>query len=439
MATTVKIEIPQVNNGILSANITATLKNSVAQTGTVKADLRNLIPWINKASVETFDFLLLSFFVYGIDRFLQRKANSVDGWSREVTVNIPVVKLTTWRAQKQQVENLLSFLTGDYWTVTFYKNTMSSLPAENLDSKFQMPLSQVTLFSGGMDSLIGAIDLLETSKSAALFVSHYDRNMRGPKGDQETLIPLLENQYPNRFIYIPAIDVYLDNVSSRETTCRSRSIVFIGIANLFANVLKKDICVPENGTVSVNYPLSPSRRCACSTRTTHPSFIDELAGLFTSLGIQSKIFNPYRFYTKGEMADKCKNTPFFQTILSHSNSCGKRGHRRHWDGSGTHCGVCMPCIYRRAALLNIKDLTAYGNDINKLNFKTKKGQDVGTMLDFLNETISDREIKFELISNGLKDQPNLYHYINLISRTRIELTAWVAKYGTFAVKNKAGI
>lgn len=445
MPTNIHISIPQINvmpdhKIQFRAEISATMRLGMAeQKGTIKADFTNLTPWANLASEESLDLMILSFFAYGIDRFVQRKPFSVDGWSREITVSLPVVKLAKWKTQKQAVEKLLSFLTGDYWAVNFYKNTMDVLPIVALDSQYKVQFCQVNLFSGGMDSLIGAIDQLESSKNPVLFISHYDQKMGGPRGDQEKLIPVLQKKYPNRFIHIPAVNVFLDDVRIRETTCRSRSIVFIGMANLFADVLKVNVCVPENGTVSVNYPLSPSRRCACSTRTTHPTFIDEVAELFNALAITTKIYNPYKFSTKGEMANNCKNLTFFKAILALSNSCGKRGHRAHWDGPGTHCGICMPCIYRRSALLNIADGTSYGNNINKLNFTSKKGQDIGTMLDFLAELITDRDIKFELIANGLKDQDHLYDYIDLIKRTRNELTDWIRKTGNIAVRNKAGI
>jgi hypothetical protein len=99
----------------------------------------------------------------------------------------------------------------------------------------------------------------------------------------------------------------------------------------------------------------------------------------------------------------------------------------------------MPCIYRQASLQTIADNTSYGNNINKLIWKTKKGQDVGALLDFLKNPVSKNEIKFELVANGLQDYEQLKEYIKLIERTRKELTCWVSKKGNSAVRAKAGI
>jgi hypothetical protein len=211
------------------------------------------------------------------------------------------------------------------------------------------------------------------------------------------------------------------------------------LALIFSEAKKINILVPENGTVSVNFPLSPSRRSACSTRTTHPRFVNSISDLWSDLQIDSRIENPYRFKTKGEMVKKCKNQNLLQSVFHLSNSCGKRGHRAHWDDAGTHCGICMPCLYRRASVTTFKDNTDYGNDMNDLELETKKGQDVAALLEFLKFPISKNDIKFELIANGLNEVDHLYDYINLIKRTRSELKDWINSEGDNDIQEKAGL
>jgi 7-cyano-7-deazaguanine synthase in queuosine biosynthesis len=448
MSTRIKIGIPQFNpgNDMLTTPLYAKLKADIPDRNAfIESDFSELKLWVGSASQEAIDFMILSFCIYGADRLIPRRRYSVDGWSRELEVLIPVVKLQKWNQVQNEISALLSFLTGDYWRITFYKNTMGAFPkTEGMENKYKQSLSQVNLFSGGLDSLIGAIDLMESQKKPALFISHYDPNMHGPKKDQNELAPEMIKKYGTRFIHIPSIKVFVrKDRKEGETTSRSRSIVFIGLANLFADGLKIDICVPENGTVSVNYPLSPSRRGACSTRTTHPTFIGMLSNIFNKVGLTSKIFNLYSFKTKGEMVKGCKNSPFLKQILDKSNSCGKRGHRAHWDkpriADANHCGICMPCIYRRSALNGLIDNTHYGNDINKLNFITKKGQDVCALLEFIKSNVSKEDIRFELISNGLKDIDHIIDYIELVDRSRKELMNWIKKNGNIAVKRKAGL
>ncbi|QHC86163.1 hypothetical protein AS589_15895 [Empedobacter brevis] len=128
-------------------------------------------------------------------------------------------------------------------------------------------------------------------------------------------------------------------------------------------------------------------------------------------------------------------------IIGFSNSCGKRGHRAHWqDLTASHCGVCMPCIYRQASLMNQKDSTNYGNTINSLiPFNTKKSQDVGICLDFLKKNISQDDIKTELIINGIKNINKLNKYVDVVWRTRIELSKWIGKNSNSFIKSKGGL
>lgn len=419
------------------------IKDASGGNSTLNIDFETMLPFINLINKEVLDFFLISAAVYGIDRFVERKQNSVDGWTRELKVNFPVQNPTKWNPCKEEMNKLLSFLTGDYWNVEFRKETFD-VPKAALDKEYSVPFAQVSLLSGGLDSLIGALDFLKQApKQRILFVSHYDPQMHGPKGDQKDLIAEIQKIYSEQSAYIPSLRVSLDRTNvSRETTFRSRSLLFLGIALIAAQATKTlSIIVPENGTVSLNFPLSPSRRSSCSTRTTHPFVLDNVLSIWKILSIPTGIRNPYEFQTKGEMVNACKDQTNLSQLVALSNSCGKRGHRAHWTIPGaSHCGVCMPCIYRRASLLKIGDGTTYGNTINSLApFLSKKSQDVGACLDYLNNPITKEEIKQELIVNGVKNLSKLNQYVDVVWRTRQELKQWVKKEGNSTIKSKAGV
>lgn len=422
--------------------VTIKLTRSNGGTSDVIIDFENLLPFASLVSQEVLDFFFLSATVYGIDRFILRRPNSVDGWSRELRVNFPAIKLQKWKAARSEVDALLSFLTGDYWEVDFYKSDFT-LPSFQLDFQSDKQFSQVNLFSGGLDSLIGAIDYLQSNpKKNVLFVSHYDSQMHGPKSDQQDLIKKIDDNYSNQFHHIPSIRVSLENSTLlKETTFRSRSILFIGIALVAAKAKDIPIIVPENGTVSLNFPLSPSRRSACSTRTTHPTMMSLTRVLWDKLMIKTSLNNPYEFFTKGEMVANCKNKKLLQEVVKNSNSCGKRGHRSHWTDNreATHCGVCMPCVYRQASLQKIKDDTSYGTNLKSLSLTTQKGQDIGACLQYLNTPLSKKEAKQELLINGLKDFSRIDKYADLVLRTRKELKDWIAIHGTSEIKRRAGV
>lgn len=423
------------------------IKDDTGKSSLLSIDLDELLPFMNCVSKEVYDFFFISASVYGIDRFIERKSNSVDGWSREIRVSFPVHNLTLWNGCKEDLEKLLSFLTGDYWDISF-RQEVSTLPTATLKNIYIGVFEQVNLFSGGLDSLIGAIDFLKLNPSKKiLFASQYDSQMRGPKGDQNKLIPKLQSLYPLQFEFIASVEVFLkDSDLTRETTFRSRSILFIGLALVVAQATKTNkIIVPENGTVSLNYPLSSSRRSSCSTRTTHPFVIDTVFNIWKKLSVNTEIENPYEFKTKGEMVSESKDKENLLNLINESNSCGKRGHRAHWEEGkkdASHCGVCMPCVYRQAALKDVVDESTYGNSINNLfpnKEKSKMSQDTNSMLEYLNKKLNDQEIKQELIVNGVKNLAKLNKYVAVVSRTRDELKEWVKKEGNSYVKNKSGV
>jgi 7-cyano-7-deazaguanine synthase in queuosine biosynthesis len=416
-------------------------------SGEVDMQFSDLLPFA--ANKRTVDLFFLASFVYGIDRFIERHKYSEDGWSRTLEVKIPVYDVQAWNNATTVLEELLSFLTGDYWNVSFYKNNLK-LPSEEISDELKLKFSQVNLFSGGLDSLIGAIDFLTESKTKNLLVvSHFDPHISARK-EQNVLRGKLKEKYPDNFHFIPSVSVSLGGSNiEKEKTFRSRSLLFISIATLVADHQNLPILVPENGTVSLNFPLSSSRRSACSTRTTHPTFLKKVKELLLCLGLNSKVENIYDLKTKGEMVDECKDLPYLKEIVEISNSCGKRGHRANWTyGERGHCGVCMPCIYRQASLQNIPDNSGYGNSINKKytgrNSQTpflfsKQGQDFAACLLYLKKKLSDEDIRTELLINGVTDFTKIDDYVELVKRTRLELKKWIKKVGEQPVKTRAGI
>ena len=89
--------------------------------------------------------------------------------------------------------------------------------------------------------------------------------------------------------------------------------------------------MPENGSVSLNYPLSASRRSSCSTRTTHPVFLKQMSDIIATLGFSSRIENPYVKMTKGEMVQECSDKDYLLQIVAESNSCGKKSKKQFFN------------------------------------------------------------------------------------------------------------
>lgn len=407
-----------------------------------KVNISKIGYFIGKVPDCVTSFLLLSAMVYTIDRSVNRERYSEDGWSRLFDVDFILPAAEIYTANKVLIEGLLSYLTGDYWTCSFASVPLVGIPQWS-ESHYFDDVKQVNLFSGGMDSLIGAIDSMERVENGTIFfASHNDGSMGGPKVDQDRLLTYFKRDYAGKFKTFGA-PIRIEPDFSQDSTCRSRSLMFIAIALQVAVFRNLDIVIPENGSVSLNYPLSPSRRASCSTRTTHPVMLMKLRNLFASMGLQVRITNPYEFMTKGEMVKACANQAYLLDVLSASNSCGKRARKQFFKDNhhATHCGRCMPCMYRKAALVGYPDRTVYGMTINRL-FREKVGDgsdDFYAMINFLKRDLTDEAIARELRIAGMGRFENLDAYVQLVKRTREELKCLINAEGSGELKGYIGI
>jgi hypothetical protein len=151
------------------------------------------------------------------------------------------------------------------------------------------------------------------------------------------------------------------NVAAEETT-RARSFLFFALGVFAGTGLETPFTlrVPENGLIALNVPLDPLRLGALSTRTTHPFYIARWNELLVALAIPCQIENPYWAKTKGEMVAACANPQLLESLVPSSLSCSSPAKGRWRKRKTEHCGYCVPCIIRRAALTRSADRTVYG-------------------------------------------------------------------------------
>lgn len=399
-----------------------------------------------------FDFFLVSAIVYGVDNLLSRAIYSNDGWTRDIEVEFPVNNLAVWRGKEEKLKQILDFLTGDSWQISFReieevnlfqpRTNRRKIPSYNKDS-----IKSVSLFSGGLDSLIGVVDELEKLRNneRILLVSHFDSKSPGPNGDQRKLLRDLMTQYPNKIYWVQSKLALSrkDDAGNRviiENNYRSRSLFFIGLGCYLSPI--NDLIIPENGTISINYPLTPSRVSSLSTRTTHPYVLKNTQELLADLGLSSTIYNPYTYKTKGEMFIECTNQTFIQSVFQNSVSCGKRGRKQNWEVKTgiQECGICMPCIYRRAALnkARLDNENQYGNFITRPNSRSYS-RDLPALINYLKKEISLERMKRDLLVNGNIEIDNLEHYANMVLRSKEEVLQLFRDKGNRFVKSELGI
>lgn len=416
-------------------------------------DYRNLFEFTKKQDGIALDLFLVACIVYGIDILLPRDTIGFDGWSREIDVCFPVEHLEEYNSAKEALEKTLSFLTGDLWTVSFESRTIRRLykfgrRQKAYSDSFRMRHKVVNLFSGGMDSLIGAINQLHNSNDEVCLVSHTDSMFKGAKTDQEEILEELKKKYRHYF-HIPTRvdmgkqDIY-GNEYDKETTLRSRSFLFLSMAVLVADSINESmpVHIPENGTISLNYPLTPSRRSSCSTRTTHPHFLQLMEVFLSSIGLNHHIVNDYQTCTKGEMVERCAARDLLLRAYPYSCSCGKRGTRKDIrdDAHASHCGVCMPCVYRRAALHKIGEREVVGTDIfNSHKRSVMEIPDMPALACYLRRDLTLQEIERGLLINGPLPLDKLEEYAKVVMRTRDEIKQWIRDEASDEVKRLFGI
>ncbi len=305
------------------------------------------------------DLALLAVAITAADTRISRAADAQDAWTREVDLHLPVQDPTLWIEFAPLIVTTLNFLTGDRWGVYFRPRVAGARELASPPTRLRTANpSTICLFSGGLDSFIGAVDLLATGQTPML-VSHYwdgitSTHQRYCINALKWRFPASELNHIRARVGFPTDTVEAANV---EDTLRARSFLFFALAALVADGIGGDMVVhvPENGLISLNVPLDPLRLGALSTRTTHPFYMARFDELLRGLGFSVRLQNRHAFQTKGQMVSGCADQAFLRKKAHNTMSCSSPGSRRY-DPDPTqrepkHCGRCVPCLIRRAAML----------------------------------------------------------------------------------------
>ncbi|MNC19386.1 7-cyano-7-deazaguanine synthase [compost metagenome] len=303
-------------------------------------------------SPQAWDFLSIALSVVAAD-FTAIRANSADGWTRLIDLEIAVQDPVFWNTQARALEGALRFLTTDQWTLTFHAGGFG--PPAQLQALHPSEDS-VVLVSGGLDSLIGAIDLVEQGVKPYA-VSQIVR------GDGEKQDRFAKSLGLNRI----GLNHVTKSPGQQEPSQRARSIIFLAFGLAVATSLDRyhrgetvPLYICENGFIAINPPLTMSRLGSLSTRTAHPEYLGRLQKILDAAGINVQIRNPYALMSKGEMLVECLNQNLLKQHAVASTSCG-----RFQRFGYQHCGRCVPCQVRRASFKRwaaVQDNTPYVYD-----------------------------------------------------------------------------
>ena len=314
------------------------------------------------------DVVRIALAAFAADRSVLREGRGSNWNRRELDLVIPVSDAARWRAAADELADVLGFLSGDRWTLTFTEE-QSSPEAVRLPDVTTAP-TRVVLLSGGADSAVGGLysrSLLGADEHHIL-LSHFSNSMLAPiqrhiATELERLIPGPTQQHV--VVHLGRRNARIDGTEyPSEPTSRSRSLLFLALGLAVASIHGVPLWIPENGFASINPPLGPERLGSLSTRTTHPAFLQGLAAVLTKVGAHAAIENPFGRDTKGEMYRRVVNLIGLEaasTLLSSTHSCALTGQRAHGIAATHSCGVCFGCVLRRASFSasGVADLTDY--------------------------------------------------------------------------------
>ena len=429
------------------------------QSVQLKFDIDGLWNYARDTTSVAFDFLVMAMSVYNADRAVNRAKYSEEGWKRMIRLQVPVLNMVAMRNGLPYFKSAIDFLTGDEWDLVFvqaepYNYAPSRIRFENLRD-----YERVSLFSGGLDSLIGFIDGCSqlTDGKKVLLVSHVELGKEG--GDQSRILDKCETNHLfsgkyDRALVNAGLKIHRGNTLQTEATFRARSILFFAAGIYCAHAINPNmpLIIPENGTISLNIPLDKGRRSACSTRTTHPVFLKRLQSALSAIGIQNQLVNPYQLKSKKDMVDDCclevERARALKLLCGESCSCAKRSHRRYWVRRNVlHCGVCMPCLYRRVSLSDVDGLRdeQVGIDVfspveimmNRTDIK--RNRDFKSLLYFLKTRCNREVIETELIANGITGKDEVNTYTDFVLHSYNQVKDWLRANGDASIKLMAGI
>jgi 7-cyano-7-deazaguanine synthase in queuosine biosynthesis len=306
---------------------------------------------------------------------MEKRECAPDRWTRSQEFVVPVRDPVLWSRVAPVLAKTLNRVAGDNFS--FHWLQRAAVPIRRHRLRLPLGTDAVCLFSGGIDSLLGAYHLLKSGKKLILLGHQADSVTASA---QTALAGQLALLFPRQLTLVQCRAARSQIEQNRyalakkvEETHRCRSFLFLSLAAAVAATAGvAEICIPENGLIALNAPLQRSRFGSLSTRTAHPQFLAGFADLVSQLGVfTGAIRNPFLYQSKTDML---RGLPADMVpLVKRSVSCSRSS--RYKNFKVLHCGHCVPCIYRRTAMIEcgLDDAKDYAFDVF---------QDLGNIKDY---------------------------------------------------------
>jgi len=262
------------------------------------------------------DLLQIAAYVFCGDRMANRgsrKSVNNESWARSFEFHIPVLDLDFWANDKAKkaLKDALAFMTGDR-SYNFIFSQSDKNPAEIINKQLSLFTGEyksideaentdIMLFSGGLDSLAGAVQRLNEHTDRSLCVVSHKSN-KTVTHTQKVLIDELNKQYGNRMKQYSFECCNHDGLKSKDETQRTRIFLFSAIAFSLCHCYgKNSFYVYENGITSMNLSKQADVINGRASRTTHPKTLGLLRKFYKLLNPSFDIIAPYYNQTKAEI------------------------------------------------------------------------------------------------------------------------------------------
>jgi 7-cyano-7-deazaguanine synthase in queuosine biosynthesis len=306
------------------------------------------------------DLLEVATYVYSADQVIRRGADDVDsfgdGWRRDLHFVVPVRNPDFWNSPQVQEAlcSTLRFLSDDQYQFDFVKLDQDHpfqdyLGFDDTQQMYRKP-EQVVMFSGGLDSLAGAIDEVVNQKRRVLLVTHKATSKLNKR--YQTLEQMLAEKADGNAPPRISVRVHKSKELNHEYTQRSRSFLYVSIGATIAKMLGlSSVRFYENGVISLNLPVCAQVVGSRATRTTHPRVMKGFQDIISLVaGEPFTVENPYIWKTKADVV-KVITDAGCHDLIKHSMTCT---HTWEMTNQHSHCGGCSQCIDRRFAVLAAK-------------------------------------------------------------------------------------
>ena len=263
------------------------------------------------------------------------------GGARRLSLELPVEAGDTWRDANvmEDIGDALGFLTGDVWSLDVRPiarpRRVRSIHIAGLAER----LHSVSLFSGGLDSLAGAVQQLASHGSDRIALVNVGSGPRMGAARRE-LLRRWHGEFGDR-VRAVSVRFHVEGGARyrMERSQRSRGFLFAAVGAVVASCAGlAQFQAYENGIGAINLAYESSCGASIMSRSTRPFWLKRCREVLSRILREDvRGINPFLGLTKGEVCRSlCTRGALARVAVSCDRAEGRTAHAR--------CGTCTSCV-----------------------------------------------------------------------------------------------